>query len=793
MDNQRRNSTQIRSDQRLLELTDRNPSLGGRELVREIIERDSIPDEYGRPHPGNIHAALRSARLDDPDYRTPVEQADWIGRESKLMRDLYEHGVKIKGDVLIIPAEEHELNNDRETPFITTLSYALGKIKNAEKAIEFHALAKKISGETADARTEIVVFKTYFDRITRDERGNPIKEGDRTRILSQTLSEMWKIAAEVEKLETRESIEPDRTEALLWETDERSFNESSRKVRLNEETLRFPSGLTQDAKERLITTSIPEIDRRLEDGMTRVMLHAAIDGGANRRLNEDGQELTEDERSERFEIGVFLKRYIDERLRDPETRELNSSPEFRQARMDVFSAKTPEALSRISESFLRSNKQRSDAFRAHLADPIHYPIPAQAPLNAQQRNLLFYGRSPAHFSPEMRDLRIAYGLSRTERAEHAEKLRQGLLTPSPPLEKLLEEFESRQTVKAINHFQANLLTPQMRKAGNQNLNQYYERIPPHERKYLYELTENRKQALLTSGARDHPPKTTDRSPGRALGASPTENRTLREYLASMGEIERRLLNTEVGRSGNAVINRDDPKGLTITEARSFLPESRGREIRTQARTLAWERIFPTEIIDRNPSPEILGIQESIDHVREYLQEKARIAQTARNEFLAEKSQFHNNRPNGSDARLTSSMIDRLSPEDARQFEALDHYASQMRETVYREFEKIDLQRRDLEAARLQSESRQTAGTEYHGAIELDPSSSPTEADRFLSPGKNLVVDRFSVQGFIDSEQEWHVDTLRDALQSNDLMPPSILNERNIVQTSTIEHDAAFQR
>src|SRR5262249_1353641 len=154
---------------------------------------------------------------------------------------------------------------------------------------------------------------------------------ERPGALSQTLSEMWKLAAEMERLETRESIEVFYADKVQAEERGIGLNDSSRKVRLNDEALRFPTGLTYESKERLITITIPEIDRRLEDGMGRTMLFAAINGGANRRIREDGQELTEQERAERAKIAGFLKAYIDKRLRDPETRALNTSAEFRRA------------------------------------------------------------------------------------------------------------------------------------------------------------------------------------------------------------------------------------------------------------------------------------------------------------------------------------------------------------------------------------------------------------------------------------------------------------------------------
>lgn len=776
------------SDMRLMALSDRNPSLGGRELLREIIERGPAPEEIERPLPGDLRAALRLTSLDDPDYRTRAEQADWIGRESKLMRDLYERGAEVKGDVLIIPAEEHELAEDRETPFITTLSYALGKIKDAEKAAEFHSLAKKISGETADARTEIVVFKTYYDRLDRDERGNRIQESERSRVLSQTLGAMWRVAAEMERLETRESIETFNAEELRGE--ERGFllSAASRKVRLDEEALRFPAGLSYEIKERLVTVTIPEIDRRLERGISRAMLVAALAERANRGDGENGQRLSEQERTERLEIAGFLTRYIDERLRDPETRALNSSAEFRQGREELITAKTPEELGRVAEIFLRQNQRRSEDLRRHLADPKHHPRPETMPLDARQRNLLFNGRAPEHHTREMRELRINYGLSRAQRAERTVQLHRGLLEPSDALKQIIVELESRRTTKAIAHFQASLLNEQMNGTGKVNLHQLYSRIPPHERAYLFEITESRKPSFQKTQGLSQQKQERLLQPGRAFGAMPRESQSLREYLTSMGRIERRLLNEEIGRLMLNVIAKDDRDGLTIAEARSLLPAETAREIRIRARNLAWEQIAPRESFERNPSQEAIRISDTIAHIQEDLQEKARLAQNARNEFFAGMVRNAELRGTSVDfancedrEKFAQSVIANLPPEDASRLAALDRYAAETREAVYRGFEAIDIERRTLELSRTQSkdppaedvgaartiETPQPNGHLYF--LSPDQFESQKSAHGLASDERRDRTDDFSRErsvtnfrpSYVDDDREWHFDSLKD--------------------------------
>src|SRR5574341_265279 len=404
-----------------MEQATRNPSLGGRELMLEIIERGPMPEENERPQTRDIRSALKAQSLDNPDYRTRIGHADWLGKESPEMRDLYERGAELKCDEFPIPAAEYELRDDRETPFITTLSYAQDRIDAIEQAREFHSLALAISGETADARMQIVVFKHYYDRIARNELSNRFgrnHEAKRSGVLNRPLEEMRVMAAEMAKLETRESVEAIEAEKIKAfdsasdrevEVAAGEMNVSARKVNLRDESLRLPAGLSYETKERLFSLTMPEIDRRLESGVSRELLFKAID---NTMFHCDSRDLSDRELKERGRIAGFLKGYIDERLRDPETRALNTSAVFREARATIINSTKPEALGHAAASILRSNEQCSEALRRHYAAPDHYPLPAVMPLNARERNLLFNGRRPDHHTREMRELRLNYGLSR---------------------------------------------------------------------------------------------------------------------------------------------------------------------------------------------------------------------------------------------------------------------------------------------------------------------------------------------------------------------------------------------
>src|SRR5262249_30113865 len=222
----------------------------------------------------------------------------------------------------------------------------------------------------------------------------------------------------------------------------------------------------------------------------------------------------------------------------------------------------------------------------------------------------------------------------------------------------------------------------------------------------------------------------------------------------MGRIERRLLNQEVRRFRINVTADGNRDGLTIAEARGLLPEQTAREIRVRARNLAWEQIAPAEAFDRNPPQEAARISDTIAHMQEHLQERARIAQSALNEFVADKVRDAENRiremkghdrgGNEVPARMTKvererfvqSVIASLSPEDAKKLAALERYAIDTREAGYRRVETIDAQKRELDLARAHSESWRAESVKAFQSAELrslHDASYAESADRVESP------------------------------------------------------------
>ncbi len=420
------------SDDRLLELAERNPSLAGRDLTRELILRGARQKFGAQPDiRSDLREAFRDRHLSDTGYETQHGKADWLSRYSRELRDMHERRTLKKGDILVIPAEPHEMNgvvNDRK-PFMNELRYALRLIRDPVKAVEFHTLGKAIAGRTADAKGEIEFFKYYCGLISRekgDEQGRPLRKSEieaREEAVDIVLGKMRELAPAMEEKESRVSIEVqrpglvasfeeireaqvsalyddeqehlpepagveaieeieldlDEPEAMEREPEVRSFvfNTSARTVNLNDESLRFPGGLTLEERKDLIGVHMPNIDAKLENGMAPKTILSGIDEQVeewNRDLPDD---LTTKQRervlAKNQSVGAFLKDYVAERLKDPETRALNRSEVFREAHARITEARAPDELNCAADAARNDNR-----------------------FNERDRKLLFFGRAPDH-------------------------------------------------------------------------------------------------------------------------------------------------------------------------------------------------------------------------------------------------------------------------------------------------------------------------------------------------------------------------------------------------------------
>src|SRR5262249_47325535 len=151
----------------------------------------------------------------------------------------------------------------------------------------------------------------------------------------------------------------------------------------------------------------------------------------------------------------------------------------------------------------------------------------------------------------------------------------------------LGELESRRTVESVRQYQRALITPpeEMRNPGRLPLYETHKRLLGHERDYIYHLTEEMKRFLP---GKERPvsadAKGREAVQGLSFGEIPRESMSYREYIASLGEIERRLLDEALARSG---VGKARP---SISEPRNILPREEMTRIHNRACSLAWERL-----------------------------------------------------------------------------------------------------------------------------------------------------------------------------------------------------------
>jgi hypothetical protein len=266
--------------------------------------------------------------------------------------------------------------------------------------------------------------------------------------------------------------------------------------------------------------------------------------------------------------------------------------------------------------------------------------------------------------------------------------------------------------------------------------------------------------------------------------------------------------------------------LTITEARALLPESLQREIRLRARNLAWQTLVPEEAFDRNPLPEAVQISETIAHIQEHLQERASIAQTARNDFVAERirSSETGRRESGNDnalfhgtrerrEQLFQSVFDSFSSDEARRLAELDRFAAQTREDVYRAFELLDAQRCapglvraqvqpslpevDVSHRKFQTQSARSfaAGSERSLAMSFDKEALVVAAE--LQTEKIAIRSGESAQAVpsirVQSDQVWRLDSLREVLRVEMNAMPSETPEREAWQYHQTDRSIVQER
>ncbi len=377
--------------------------------------------------------------------------------------------------------------------------------------------------------------------------------------------------------------------------------------------------------------------------------------------------FSEKEYDYRLKIAGFLKSYVYERLRDPETRLIHDNEIFRNAHRALEQARTSGEINRAAHNIM-GRFERQDR-----------------PISEQERWLLFNGRMPNHYTRDMIELRLTWGLPREGREQ---ALRDGRLPMSQMLKPMLDELESRRNIESVRQYQKAMTTPpeEMRNPGRVPLYKMHQELLGHEKDRLYHRAEELKRQLP---GKDRPvnARAHEATNGRPFATVPLESKAYQEYQAALAEIKQQLLDqnlTRLGKNKDAISN-DEFKNLLTREAHL--------EIHNRACNLAWERLATVEVFAAEPPEPALRLSETIAELQQDVQPRARLAVQVLDEFSKENIPGYNN------GRIPKDALDKLDPAIKERFAQLKDFADRSFEELYRGFESIDGLRKEIEKYR----------------------------------------------------------------------------------------------
>jgi hypothetical protein len=216
--------------------------------------------------------------INQTDGRNRSEQASYLGKSSQFVRDIYERGANIVGGKLILPQEKLTIS---EPLAITTQDYAVKRIGNILKdeskakeiAPDVIEYANKIAGEGADGATKLKVFNWIYDSLEGKIEFLEVAENERSAeraTFDETLSKISFIADEMYALEPSsktEFIDIIGIEKNLEETFGRVETVVFERMNIGSDIPKIPSNYSEIEIDHLINEVLPEIDRKLENGV----------------------------------------------------------------------------------------------------------------------------------------------------------------------------------------------------------------------------------------------------------------------------------------------------------------------------------------------------------------------------------------------------------------------------------------------------------------------------------------------------------------------------------------------
>jgi hypothetical protein len=196
-----------------------NQSLEGRELVEEIISRETAD-------PNDLRVALKDSTVAQDGHLPPYERAGQFTTQD--LRELYERGAQfINGRVLVIPAGPEELNPDKDDTYrVTSITHVVNKftedlldtvkeesrLKLEKLAVEFHNIASNIVPDDASNRDKEPIFSHYLDQTGYGSKGSLHRHDEgyaekRIEAIERVIGDMREVSKDMAECDTRYSVE----------------------------------------------------------------------------------------------------------------------------------------------------------------------------------------------------------------------------------------------------------------------------------------------------------------------------------------------------------------------------------------------------------------------------------------------------------------------------------------------------------------------------------------------------------------------------------------------------------
>lgn len=347
-------------------------------------------------------------KINETDGRNRSEQASYLGQSSQFARDIYERGANIVDGNLIVPQEKLSVS---EPLSITTQNYAVEKLskilQNEERAKELAPViveyGNKIAGLTADGETKLKVFGWMYEslegkneNLERGENNSVGKKSNFDEILEKisvlteemhslepldkiefvqfagyeqseiketifenlgenlNLEEIYEEAISVENENQPLSIDEKSAQSLDLEPSGKINAEGYERIGLGTDIPRIPEDYTRTEINLLLTETLPEIDLKLENGVTPKEILNPFNQAVWQSAREDAQNRLESIQQKREINGIETNKS------GGRTAETNQSLEQQLAKIDLRRQNIVEL--RLPSEFLLAEKKAINTF-----------------------------------------------------------------------------------------------------------------------------------------------------------------------------------------------------------------------------------------------------------------------------------------------------------------------------------------------------------------------------------------------------------------------------------------------